>query len=29
VLIFRFDRPDAAIESLRDSAINVLGAPEL
>ena len=29
VLIFRFDRPDAAIERLRGSAINVLGAPEL
>jgi len=29
VLIFRFDSPDVAIERLRGSAINVLGAPEL
>jgi hypothetical protein len=29
VLIFRFDRPDAAIERLRGSDINVVGAPEL
>jgi hypothetical protein len=29
VLIFRFDRPDEAIELLRGSSINVLGAPEL
>ena len=27
VLIFRFDQPDAAIERLRGSGINVLGAP--